>query len=125
MSNNENRVPIENFKKNLDEVFKILNKHKIKDIIFIGLTPVADELLNPMPWKPTHGYSNENVQKYDAVLKQTAQENNSTYIELYEKFMNSDNYKKLLSDGLHPNTEGHELVYNLILSKLNLLSLLD
>lgn len=78
-----------------------------------------------MPWKPTHGYSNENVQKYDAVLKQTAQENNSTYIELYEKFMNSDNYKKLLSDGLHPNTEGHELVYNLILSKLNLLSLLD
>ena len=124
LSNKENRVPLNTFKNNYKKVLHILSQYNVKDIVLVGLTPVDDDLLNPMPWKPTHGYNNQNVQKYDAVLKQIAQDNKLLYIELYKKFADHNNYKELLSDGLHPNTEGHRFIYKTVLNELKSFNLL-
>jgi lysophospholipase L1-like esterase len=52
-----------------------------------------------------------------------AKENKLSFIDLYDYFTKK-NYKKLLSDGLHPNTEGHEVIYTKVLSKLKSLDIL-
>lgn len=92
--------------------------------MFVGLTPVDDKLLNPMPWKPTHGYSNEQVKKYNEVLKEFVDENDLVFVDVYDLFEKGE-YKKLLSDGLHPNNDGHELIYEQILEKLQELNLVE
>jgi len=123
LSNNENRVPVSTFKSNLTKILKTA-KSKTKHTIFVGLTPVDDALLHPMPWKPTHGYSNAHVEKYDNIIKKIAEEKNIPFIDLYKHFSEKD-YKKLLSDGLHPNTEGHKAIYTKVLTELKLLGILE
>jgi lysophospholipase L1-like esterase len=122
ISNDENRIPIKTFKENLNKMIEIANPVS-KQILFVGLTPVDDTLLLPMPWKPTHGYSNAQIKKYNNALKELAKTKNIPLIDLYEDLSRKD-IKKLLSDGLHPNTEGHEIIYNKILSELKILEVL-
>ena len=122
ISNNENGVPIATFKTNLYKIVETASK-AAKHTVLVGLTPVDDTLLHPMPWKPTHGYSNAHVKKYDDVIRVLAKEKNISFIDLYENFSKGD-YKKLLSDGLHPNTKGHETIYTKVLTELKSLGIL-
>ena len=123
ISNNKNGVSIATFKTNLYKIVEIAIKVS-KYTVLMGLTPVDDTLLNPMPWKPTHGYSNAHVKKYDDVIRVLAKEKNISFIDLYENFSKGD-YKKLLSDGLHPNTKGHETIYTKVLTELKSLGILE
>jgi lysophospholipase L1-like esterase len=123
ISNKENRIPIDIFKENLNNILRIANRHAERTV-FVGLTPVDDSLLHPMPWKPTHGYSNAHVNKYDGIIRKVAKENKKPFINLYEHFLKRD-YKKLLSDGLHPNPKGHKVIYEKIFAELKALKLLE
>ncbi len=123
ISNSENSVSITTFKTNLYKIVETASK-VTKHIVFVGLTPVDDTLLHPMPWKPTHGYSNAHVKKYDDVVKVLAKEKNVSFIDLHNHFSKKD-YKKLLSDGVHPNTEGHKVIYEKVLTELKSLGILE
>lgn len=110
-----NCIPLENYKKNL---LKIIDKSKryTTDLIFVGLTPV-DERVNPVPWEKEISFTIEAVKKYDEALKNLCKENNIPFIEILSKFLETD-YKNLLADGLHPNTKGHELIYDEVITFL-------
>ena len=123
ISNNKNCVPITKFKSNLIKILKTA-KDNTKHTVLVGLSPVDDALLHPMPWKPTHGYSNSHVEKYNNVIKKIAEEKNIPFIDLYKYFSEKD-YKKLLSDGLHPNTEGHKVIYTKVLAELKSFGILE
>lgn len=106
---NKNCVPLKNYEENL---LKIIDKSKrySADLIFVGLTPV-DERVNPVPWEKEISFRIETVKKYDEALKNLCKENNIPFIDILSKFMETD-CKNLLADGLHPNTKGHEFIYN-------------
>lgn len=123
ISDNKNGVSITKFKSNLAKILKTA-KDNTKQIVLVGLTPVNDALLHPMPWKPTHGYSNVHVKKYDDVIKKLAKEKNILFIDLHKHFSEKD-YKKLLSDGLHPSTEGHKVIYTKMLAELKSFGILE
>ncbi len=123
ISDNKNGVSITKFKSNLAKILKTA-RDNTKQIVLVGLIPVNDALLHPMPWKPTHGYSNVHVKKYDDVIKKLAKEKNILFIDLYKHFSEKD-YKKLLSDGLHPNTEGHKVIYTKVLAELKSFEILE
>ncbi len=40
-------------------------------------------------------------------------ENNVDFIDIKTEFIRRD-YKKLLEDGVHPNTEGHKVIYEIV-----------
>lgn len=54
-----------------------------------------------------------NVEKYNQVAKEVCGSENIAFVDMYSEFMKQD-YKNLLFDGLHPNDEGHELMFQVV-----------
>jgi lysophospholipase L1-like esterase len=119
----ENQVPINKFNQNLREIVKIAKQYT-QEIVVVGLTPVDDSLLYPMPWNPNYGYNNANVKKYNTALTKFARENNLPFIALY-KLLAAYESDEALHDGLHPNTKGHRLIFNKIVDELKKMEVLQ
>ena len=111
-----NKVSLEDFRKNLQKLIETANKHTLK-VVFIGLFPVDDIKVNPMPWKQTHSYSNEQIDRYNHAVSKVAETLEHTFIDLYADATNLD-YKSLLFDGLHPNEAGHSFIFERVKDQL-------
>jgi acyl-CoA thioesterase-1 len=107
-----NKISAEDFRKNLNQIVE-KGKNLAQRILLVGLTPVDEGKVKPLPWKLTHGYTNEQIEKYNNIIKEVAKEQAVTFLETYKKFLEG-NYKTLLFDGLHPNDKGHELIYSIV-----------
>lgn len=118
----ENRVSLAKFRSNLEKIITIADP-QVKGIVMVGLAPVDDNLLNPMPWKPTHGYNQKNIRMYDQELANISTEQGLVYINVYDDLSNYE-LSDILHDGLHPNSRGHELMAKIILGKLRSLEIL-
>jgi lysophospholipase L1-like esterase len=108
ISKNQNRVPIKQFQNNLETLILEAKKYTNK-IIFIGLTPIDESKTSPIPWNIDKRYSHEEIEKYNSIIKTTALKENLLYISVKEKLSARD-----LPDGLHPNSEGHTKLFEII-----------
>lgn len=106
----------EQFENNLEKIIEISKTYTDK-ITFIGLLPVDDTKTDPTPWTPGKSYKLENVEIYNEIIKKICDKENCLFIDVLTTFLNKD-YKQLLIDGLHPNTEGHKLLFELIKNRL-------
>lgn len=86
---------------------------KAKDITsrtyVLGLTLVAE---STMPWIPEFYITNDDAKNYDEIIKNVCKKENVDFIDVFSKFRN--NHLNLLDDGLHPNTEGHKLIFEIV-----------
>jgi hypothetical protein len=57
----------------------------------------------PIPWSINEYYDNQQISKYDSMLRDIAKENNLKYLYMFDTV----NSKELL-DGLHPDNNGHQ-----------------
>lgn len=105
-----NSIPYDDFQKNLAHLLQIAQKYA-STIMFVGLTPVDESKVNFMPWMVDTTYKNIMVAKYNDGLKEFCKINDLPFVDLFDEWFGSD-YKNLLIDGLHPNTDGHEKIYN-------------
>lgn len=111
-SRNDFWVLPEKFEENIKKLIIFAQKFSLK-IVFVGHTP-ADELrVCPMPWDKDKSSKNENIQRYNQIIKQVCAKNNVYFIEIFENWIKID-YKKLLEDGLHPNSEGHQKIFEAV-----------
>ena len=63
-------------------------------------------------------YRNEYVKEYDAEIKKMCKENHIPFIDLFGAFSKT-NYKALLDrDGLHPNSQGHKKIFEIVKAHL-------
>ncbi len=115
---NENRlrIPPEKFKENIKKLINLSKKFTTK-IIFVGLTPVDETKTIPLPWNTNKSYRNENVEKYNKIIRLICKKSNIYFIEIFERWVKI-NYKDLLEDGLHPNSKGHEKIFETVKSFL-------
>ena len=60
----------------------------------------------PVPWSPEKFYSNDNVAKYNSVIKKISGEYNLPFIDLLDLLETNE-----LEDGLHPNSDGHKKMF--------------
>ena len=111
-SQNDLRTPPEKFRENIQKLIDLAQKFASK-IIFVGFTPVDESKTTPIPWNTEFSYKNENVKKYDEIVKSACKENNVYFVEIFNQVMKLD-YKKLLEDGLHPNSEGHQRIFEIV-----------
>ena len=111
-SKNDFSVPANKFQKNIEQLVRLSKKVSLKTV-FIGLTPVDERKTMPIPWSTDKSYENEYIKKYDDIIKSICQENNIYFIDIFSEF-NKLNYEKLLEDGLHPNSEGHKKIFEII-----------
>lgn len=108
LSENKHRIPVQQYKNNLLKFAAKAKKYKAS-LIFVGLTPV-DKRVDPIPWKKGFAYRTEFVEKYEKIIKEICVEQNIPFVEVMSKFTKRD-YTSLLIDGLHPNTEGHKIIF--------------
>lgn len=108
LSEDEHSVPKEQYRNNLLKLHEI-TKLQGADIVFVGLTPV-DSRVDPIPWKQSASYRLNFVEEYDSIIRDVCQQQNIPFIELLSKF-DSNEYQTLLTDGLHPSTEGHKIMF--------------
>ncbi|MCD6550291.1 hypothetical protein J7K24_01980, partial [bacterium] len=106
------RVPIGKFKDNIQKLIKLAQKFSSK-IIFVGLTPVDETKTTPIPWNTDKFYRNEYIQQYNQIIKEACREKKIYFIEIFEKLKVTDD-QKLLKDGLHPNSDGHQRIFEIV-----------
>jgi lysophospholipase L1-like esterase len=107
--NKKPAVNPEKFRKNIIELIKNAKKHTTT-IIFVGLTPIYPAFVQ---WSKTETYRMEDIQKYDQIIKSVCKESDTHFIEIFDEFQKVD-YKKLLEDGVHPNSEGHQKIFEIV-----------
>ena len=97
------KISPEKFSSNLKE---IITKAKTitSEIVFIGFKNVDEARANPVPWADAY-YKNSNIEKYDNLIKEICEEEGVLYFEP-PKLLESD-----FADGVHPNSSGHEKIY--------------
>lgn len=78
-------------------------------IVLVGLAPIDGSNLDPIPWHDTHAYRVTEVEKYNALIEKVAQENHIPFVSLRGIF--GDDPGAYTTDGIHPNAEGHKLIY--------------
>ncbi len=111
-SKNDFMTPIEQFKENIQKLIDLAQKFSSK-IIFIGLTPVDESKTTPIPWDTDKSYKNENIKKYNEIIKSACEDKNIYFVEILDKWLQSD-YQDLLEDGLHPNSKGHKKIFETV-----------
>jgi len=105
------------YKQNLTEILKLAKQYSSK-ILFIGLTSCVEERSNPVSWGST-GYTNGRIKEFDSTLREFCEENDATFVDVFETFTKAESENELLPDGLHPNDAGHKLIYELVFPKLD------
>lgn len=109
---NNFKVPQGEYRNNLKKLIFLARQISSK-IIFVGFNPVNDSKVNPIPWNLNESYSSDNILKYDNILKEICNEEKVHYIRVFNRFKEAGS-GKLLEDGLHPNNEGHNVIYEIV-----------
>ena len=114
MVSGKNKIAVHQTIHNLTEAVSV-SSHLFDKIVVVGIAPVWDTRIQPMAWKPTHGYSNEHISRYNTALQKFAQSNAFQFIELSDVY---DDVDQCLPDGIHPNAHGHQLIFERVRESL-------
>ncbi len=105
----KNKFSHNEFEGNLSLLFQ--RAREITDnISFIGLLPVDDDLVNPCPWAPDVAYGCEWIKGFEDVISNFCAKQSLPFLPLFDSWFSMPDYKSLLMDGVHPNSEGHQIM---------------
>lgn len=105
------RTSVKQFKKNLQKLIELAKRFSPK-IIFLGLMPVDESKVDPMPWDKDKSYKGKRVTEFDNVVKSVCKDNKVFFVDILNGIGND--YKMFLEDGVHPNSEGHEKMFEIV-----------
>ena len=116
-----NMVEINEYKTNLEKIIEALQPISSK-LIFVGLSACDETKTTPVSWGEYH-YTNKDIKSYEDQMKAVANAASVPFVPVFDKFAKAMRTRELLADGLHPNKEGHEAIFNI--AKPHLLPLLE
>jgi lysophospholipase L1-like esterase len=64
-------------------------------------------------WDTDKAYKNEYIQRFNEILRSFCKNNKVYFIEMFEELI-KENYQNILKDGVHPNSEGHKKMFEII-----------
>ncbi|MDP3882196.1 MAG: SGNH/GDSL hydrolase family protein [Nanoarchaeota archaeon] len=101
-------ISLKKYEENMNTIIKQA-KEFTKNIVILGAKKVNEKITNPVPWNKDAHYTNANIQKYDDKLKEISEKGKVSYLSLFNLLNDSD-----LHDGLHPNSQGHEKIFQVV-----------
>ncbi len=113
------KISLEQYGENIK---KLINKSRsfTEKQVFVGVKKLVDESkTTPVSWDDEVYYRNSDIEMYNSKLKQVCAEEGVFFMEALN-LMNSED----IEDGLHPNSQGHEKIFQSVkdfLVKNNLL----
>jgi lysophospholipase L1-like esterase len=95
-------------------------KHYSDKVLFVGLSPVDEALCNPWIHDSTGiCFKNERILEFESALRKFCIEKEVPCVQIIEKFQKQQAERELLSEGLHPNDAGHQLIAELVKPELD------
>ena len=85
------------------------------EVLVLGLAPVN----KTKPTKRRLKFTNSEVKKYDLYISDVCKETSTQKIEIFDALIKSE-YSDQLVDVVHPNTNGHKLIFNAVKTNLRL-----
>ncbi len=119
----KNIVPQSYYINNLKHCIEAAKKFKA-DILLLSLLPISDSIEGIVNQHGKLRFDHD-IQAYNLSLKNLSQEMNCEYMDLYASFIEHNKQHCLSSDGVHPNSTGHHLLYQKIKHKLSSLTLFN
>lgn len=111
-----NMVPIEEYKSNLEKIIVTLRLISSK-LIFVGLSACNEAKTTPVSWGEYH-YTNKSIKAYEDQMKSVADAASLPFIPVFDEFTKAMQTRELLADGLHPNNDGHEVIFDIVKARL-------
>lgn len=105
-----------------DNIKKLIAKSKIftDKILLLSCNPVDQDKTTPISWDKNKEYHNSYIQKLNKIIEEIALEEGLLFVDIYKVFIERQNYIDLLPDGLHPNEDGHELIFQVVKENIKL-----
>jgi len=106
------RVPVDQFAQNMDWLIALAKTYADK-VLVLTLTPVIDSVTID---QGAHDRSKSNAhnEQYNAKLLDICTEHQVTLINTWSAFMEADHQRLICDDGIHPNGDGHQLIFELV-----------
>lgn len=105
------KASTKDYTNNLNTIYELV-KYFGLTIAFIGITGVDESKTNPCIWGEYY-IDNSRVSEFNAVQKEFCEQKQIPRIDLFEETLKPE-YKNMLFDGVHPNTEGHQWMFDMI-----------
>jgi acyl-CoA thioesterase-1 len=121
MATRENAVLLSDTIRNLLKIRELLAE-LVNQVVVIGLLPVYEPRIQPIAWRPDEAYSNAEVSRYNGAIREFAEERKLPFIDVADVYEGRE--EELLPDGIHPNAEGHYLIYKRIKTALQKVDIL-
>lgn len=112
-----NRINLDKFKENIKKLMEKASRIT-KKVVFVGLVPVEESKVSPIPWRPSCHYLNAEIEKYNQAIDDLCKANGMIFVDINSE-MKKINYPELLNDGIHPNSKGHKFIAQRILKELH------
>lgn len=101
-----NEVSKSDYRENIREVIKDAEK-VVDQVIAVGLVPVDESRVGPD--RREEYYLNEEVREFDSIFAEVCKEKDVKFISLFNEV--PDDWNGKLFDGLHPDSAGHNDIY--------------
>ncbi len=106
-------VPIEQYAENLRGIIDTAKPLSSK-IILVGLSACDESRTTPVSWGDFY-YTNAAIKRYEDTMKAVAAEHDIPSIPVFDAFLKATAQgKDILPDGLHPNNDGHKVLYDIV-----------
>lgn len=116
----DNVVPVQRFKKNMSTLVSAAKKY-CDTVVLVGLTPVNEKKVDPIPWMKDRSYRNGVIALYEKVIEDVARKEDAVFVPLLRN-LSTAAYASSLEDGVHPNHNGHEMIAKEVLTSLKQLT---
>ncbi len=99
----------EDFQNNIRRI--IIRSQSFGDTIFVSPHPIDETRTSPVSWKNVY-YLMSDIKAYTDLVRMVCEEMQIEYIDVFSEWMALERYTDyLFLDGLHPNSKGHQLIF--------------
>lgn len=95
-------------KQNIKKIIEISRKF-VDNIVFIGLARVDEKRTCPIGWNDDKHQRLGDAEKYNNIIKKICSEEKIHFLDVFDLLSDED-----LHDGLHPNEQGHEKLFQTV-----------
>jgi lysophospholipase L1-like esterase len=109
------RFSIQQIQTNISSILTVAKE--FADVLFVSVFPIDETKTCPCSWKDIY-YLERDAKQCAKISQEIAMSMKVPYVDVYNTFIQEDYKKYLHVDGLHPNSLGHEAIFQMVKSKL-------
>lgn len=111
-SEQKDRFTQDEFERNVGRLIGVARKFS-KDIAFVGLNPIEEAKVQPLPWNTEKSYTLARIELFNSIVEKVAKEEGLFFADVWKDWAGADP-AQLLFDGLHPAADGHRRIVDKI-----------